>query len=790
MFKHYTKLICSVILLLSLRASYAQEEESNDTDFLEMDLESLLNLEVTSVSKKAERIQDVSSSIYVITAEDIKNSTATSLHEALMLAPGYWGVQYSYSDAVASMRNAPTLGDIGSVLYLLDGTPIQELMTSSMSFDNFVIPLEDIARIEIIKGSGGVIYGANSATGVINIFTKDPDKYDGVKVKMDAAYPGFGALSITGGHQINDQLSIGAYVQARIHTGYGYLEGLQGDQVTVRSDDDTRDVTINNVFKEQFDNQSHMSFGFKTAYQLSEKTRLSYRFHWNETLNRKIYTTIPNSDYGAFSGLNPVIFLNDLEQRRITQNLRFDHDFSENHRLFLRLSNNFETDILEWAGGAFSRNGIYDFEAQDNFEIGFNSLSFGANFRLVDLDVYKSNAPEVFAFSNHQTTKELFGVFIQDKLTFFEDKLNILLGAKAEQYTLINDNFYISPSAKFSIIPNEDFTIWGGVSQSYTTPGFVNVGSEANWIHDNVLSPNHFIYQQAFWEAYPLVLASVGGDSALANAATPGLIEPALLQQFPQGYWNPFSTKSGPNVTPTRFINYEIGIRKKISNFMLETNFFFNQVTEGIALSSGDNFIVQPNVASTHPNTPGQIASYALYGNYLKSTNIGTETIIKGQVSPKIVLELSHTWLKTKSEFQENDDWDVNELESRDTIPSAPLIPEHIMRLKIVYKPITDLTIMAQFIATSYYNAQMRYRFETQNANSFTTAPGIDISSNVERYFLNIKVRKDFLDGKANVYLFGSDLLNGGKVETPIEFGVATPSQTARMIGIGGEFRF
>jgi outer membrane receptor protein involved in Fe transport len=98
--------------------------------------------------------------------------------------PGYWGIQDEYNNVTSAMRfSATTNGGAGTVLYLLDGTPIQDLMASTFTNWNFDIPLDEIERIEIIKGSGGVIYGANSATGVVNIFTKSPDNYDGLNIR-------------------------------------------------------------------------------------------------------------------------------------------------------------------------------------------------------------------------------------------------------------------------------------------------------------------------------------------------------------------------------------------------------------------------------------------------------------------------------------------------------------------------------------------------------------------------------------------------------------------------------
>lgn len=139
-----------------MNAGYAQTDSTASTDaasfddsFFDMSLEELLNVEVTSVSKKAERLQDLAASIYVVSAKDIEMSGATNLMEVLRSVPGFWGVQDEYNSVQSSMPNSPTTnGSVGTVLYLLDGTPIQNLMSSTFTFRNFDIPLDEIDRID------------------------------------------------------------------------------------------------------------------------------------------------------------------------------------------------------------------------------------------------------------------------------------------------------------------------------------------------------------------------------------------------------------------------------------------------------------------------------------------------------------------------------------------------------------------------------------------------------------------------------------------------------------------
>ncbi len=127
--KNITRAYLLGALILGMFQQETKAQEINDY-LLEMSLEDLLNMEITSVSKKSERLQDVASSIYVVNAEEIMQSGATTLHEVLRNVPGYWGVQDQYSSVYASHKKFSTRQCMILPRYsiLLDGTPIQELM--------------------------------------------------------------------------------------------------------------------------------------------------------------------------------------------------------------------------------------------------------------------------------------------------------------------------------------------------------------------------------------------------------------------------------------------------------------------------------------------------------------------------------------------------------------------------------------------------------------------------------------------------------------------------------------
>jgi iron complex outermembrane receptor protein len=152
--------------LLAAAPSAARAE-----DLADLSLEELANLEVTSVSRRAERLADAPASLFVITGEDIRRSGATSLPEALRLAPNLEVARIDarqYAISARGFNNA-----VGNkLLVLIDGRTIYTPLFSGVFWDAQDTLLEDIERIEVISGPGATQWGANAVNGIINVITR------------------------------------------------------------------------------------------------------------------------------------------------------------------------------------------------------------------------------------------------------------------------------------------------------------------------------------------------------------------------------------------------------------------------------------------------------------------------------------------------------------------------------------------------------------------------------------------------------------------------------------------
>src|SRR5947208_16378140 len=127
-----------------------------------------MGLEVISVSRRPEKLSDAASAIKVVTAEDIHRSGATSLPEALRLAPNLEVAQVNSHDWAISARGFNnTLAN--KLLVMIDGRTVYTPLDAGVFWDVQNVQLENIDRIEVVSGPGGTLWGANGVNGVINI---------------------------------------------------------------------------------------------------------------------------------------------------------------------------------------------------------------------------------------------------------------------------------------------------------------------------------------------------------------------------------------------------------------------------------------------------------------------------------------------------------------------------------------------------------------------------------------------------------------------------------------------
>ena len=163
--------------------------QSGERDLSQVSLEELMNIEITSASRKEQRAGDVAAAVFVITQDDIRRSGMTSIPDLLRLAPGVEVAQINSNKWAVSVRGFNGLY-ANKLLVLVDGRTIYNRIFSGVFWDTEDLVIDDIDRIEVIRGPGAAIWGANAVNGVINIVTKATADTQGALVRVDGGNSG------------------------------------------------------------------------------------------------------------------------------------------------------------------------------------------------------------------------------------------------------------------------------------------------------------------------------------------------------------------------------------------------------------------------------------------------------------------------------------------------------------------------------------------------------------------------------------------------------------------------
>jgi len=214
-----------------------QAQNTLPVDLSQMNLEDLMNITVTSVSKKEQPLSRTAAAVFVINQDDIRRSGATVIPDLLRMVPGVNVQQIDASAWAISIRGFNTRYS-NKVLVLIDGRTVYTPSFSGVFWDHLNMPLEDIERIEVIRGPGATVWGANAVNGVISIITKSSKETTGglVTAAGGSELHGLGELQYGGGAGKNASYrafaktfdignSAGANAPAsdhwrRIHTGF------------------------------------------------------------------------------------------------------------------------------------------------------------------------------------------------------------------------------------------------------------------------------------------------------------------------------------------------------------------------------------------------------------------------------------------------------------------------------------------------------------------------------------------------------------------------------------------
>lgn len=402
-------------------------------DVMEMDLVDLMRIEVTSVSKRPEKLSDAASAIYVITNEDIRRSGVTSIPEALRLAPGLEVArQDSHTWAISSRGFNDEFAN--QLLVLIDGRSVYTPLFAGVYWDVQDLPLEDIQRIEVIRGPGAALWGANAVNGVINITSRQAKDTQGLLITAGGGNEerGFGTIRYGG--------KLGEKSHYRVYAKY-----LSRDDSALPDGSDAND------------NWSMWRGGFRYDWEPSDKNLY--------TLQGDLYTGELNQTVLVPSLSAPYFQLLDDEVRVSGGNLlgRWSHRFSDTSELALKAYyDRSERDRVVFA----ERRDTFDIDLQHRFQLGDRQdIVVGLGYNLTSDELENSFAVQ---FDPTHRTDSLYSAFVQDEIELIRDRLRLTLGTKVEHndYT----GWELQPNARLSLNITDKQTAWFAASRAISTP--------------------------------------------------------------------------------------------------------------------------------------------------------------------------------------------------------------------------------------------------------------------------------------------------------------------------------
>jgi len=430
-------------LSVLLAGSTVAQNSRNVPDVTAMSMEDLMNLQVTSVSKRTQKVADAAAAIFVITQEDIRRSGATSIPEALRLVPGLEVARIDQNKWAIGSRGFNGRFD-NKLLVLIDGRSVYTPLFSGVYWNVEDVMLEDVDRIEVIRGPGATLWGANAVDGVINVITKKAKSTQSAVVTAGAGTEERAAGGVRYGGKLGDNTYYRAYTKYFDWGPSAYPSGMTAH-----------------------DGWDALRGGFRADWTPAGANSLTlqgdiYRTRFNETLtvaslSAPYSNTFPND--GKYSGGNILGRWNHTsEGSSMSLQMYYDNTTITDHSLFGDHQN------------------ILDIDFQHGFHVGDSQqFVWGVGYRSIR---DKNNPSFTVSLQPNQVSLNQFSTFLQDEISLVDNRLQITLGSKFERNEFTG--FEIEPNARllWNLTPNQ--SIWTAVSRAVRTPALTEEGLRLN----------------------------------------------------------------------------------------------------------------------------------------------------------------------------------------------------------------------------------------------------------------------------------------------------------------------
>lgn len=445
------QIICALCILCILSITAISRAQTPNADLTTKSIEELMDVEVTSVSKKQEKLFETAAAVFVITQEDIRRSGLSSIPELLRMVPGLDvaridGSKYAISARGFNGRFANKL------LVLIDRRSIYSPETSGVYWEVQDLLLEDVERIEVIRGPGGTLWGTNAVNGVINIITKRAQETQGGLVTAGGGTEerGFGGIRYGG--------KIGPKAFYRLYGKYFDRSGLA----------DAPGADAN-------DGHDAVRGGGRMDWQATDRDLLTVEGDISHGNTRETPLNISPASPFAPRINRPADFF--------TANLlgRWDRVFSKRSDITLQAYyDRFSRDDFSIP----ERLDTFDLDFQHHVEIGKrHDIVWGLGARLVRHETDSTSVTPV-QFSPKAESTRLLSIFAQDEITLVQERLRLILGAKVEHLTELGSDeparIEVQPGVRLLWTPQSHQTVWAAVSRAVRSLARIDIDIRVN----------------------------------------------------------------------------------------------------------------------------------------------------------------------------------------------------------------------------------------------------------------------------------------------------------------------
>jgi iron complex outermembrane recepter protein len=425
----------AVLLLSALILARAQQPDPAPAGRLKgLSLEQLGDIEVTTVSKGPVKVSQTAAAIFVITQDDIRRSGVRSLPEAIRLAPGVDVAQIDSVKWAIGIRGFESRLS-RAVLVLIDGRSVYSPLFHGVYWEVQDTLLRDVDRIEVIRGPGGTIWGANAVDGVINIITKKARDTKGTLVYLGGGTleQGLGAVRYGGGNAAGT---------------FNYRAYVKGTDQGPQFHSDNRN----------FDDWRRIQSGFRTDWDIDPKDTLTFQ--------GDIYKGVAGESVRLTSLTPPSSTVADQNAELSGGNLLL--------RWQRTLSGTSDIQIQAYYDRV-NRLQANQAEYRDTFDIDFvHHLAVGARqdfiygFELRESPARLPTIIPTYVFTPNERTDHLYTAYAQDTVQLVPDRLSLIFGAKLLHSSFAG--FDVEPSGRLLWTPTAKQTLWGGVTRAVRTP--------------------------------------------------------------------------------------------------------------------------------------------------------------------------------------------------------------------------------------------------------------------------------------------------------------------------------